>query len=168
MPVEFQVTSLRIQIRERLPEEQSEQARLQQLLELGETRVHSMAILEQEQRRRKAFVDRHRKTRKGFYGGKTGISLSDTDGTNARKIAISLGRPVLDSGSGKRDIYARYASRRSTTPKIERASVETVFRTYATKSIPRRTRGGRKIRALNMLAHMYFNVTLTAVPYRYI
>ena len=71
MPVEFQVTSLRIQIRERLPEEQSERARLQQLLELGETRVRSMAILEQEQRRRKAFVDRHRKTReKDFVVGR--------------------------------------------------------------------------------------------------
>ena len=50
MPVEFQVPSLRIQIRERLPEEQSEQLRLQQLLELGEIRVRSMAILEKEQR----------------------------------------------------------------------------------------------------------------------
>ena len=50
MPVEFQVPSLRIQIREWLPEAQSEQLRLQQLLELGEIRVRSMAILEQEQR----------------------------------------------------------------------------------------------------------------------
>ena len=33
---------------------------LQQLLELGESGVHSMAILEHEWRRRKAFVDRHR------------------------------------------------------------------------------------------------------------
>ena len=48
MPVEFQVPSLRIQILERLPEEQSEHARLQQLLELDEIRVRSMAILEQE------------------------------------------------------------------------------------------------------------------------
>ena len=63
MPVEFQVPSLRIQIRERLPEKQSEHARLQQLLELGEIRVHSMTILEREQRRRKAFVDRHRRIR---------------------------------------------------------------------------------------------------------
>ena len=52
MPVEFQVPSLRIQIQDRLVEGQSEQLRLQQLLELGEARVRSMAILEQEQRRR--------------------------------------------------------------------------------------------------------------------
>ena len=63
MPIEFQVPSLRIQIRERLPEDQSEQIRLQQLLELGEKRVRNMAVLEQEKRRRKAFVDRHRNTR---------------------------------------------------------------------------------------------------------
>ena len=36
MPVEFQIPSLRIQIRECLLETQSEQLRLQQLLELGE------------------------------------------------------------------------------------------------------------------------------------
>ena len=106
--------------------------------------------------------------RKGFCSRETGISLSDTDGTNAREVAIPLDRPVLDSGSGKRDIYARYASWRNSTSKSERVSVETVFRTYATKPIPRRTRGGRKSRALITPAHVYFNVTLTSVPYRYI
>ena len=72
MPVEFQVPSLRIQIREWLPEAQSEQLRLQQLLELGEIRVRSMAILEQEQRLRKTLnVDRHRNTReKDFMVGR--------------------------------------------------------------------------------------------------
>ena len=49
----------------------SEEVRLQRLLELGETRVHIMAVLEQEQRRRKAFVDRHRNVReKDFAVGK--------------------------------------------------------------------------------------------------
>ena len=33
MPIEFQIPSLRIQVRERMPEEESEQLRLQQLLE---------------------------------------------------------------------------------------------------------------------------------------
>ena len=60
MPVEFQIPSLRIQVRERMSEEESQQLRLQQLLALGETRVNSMAALELEQLRRKAFVDRHR------------------------------------------------------------------------------------------------------------
>ena len=36
MPIEFQVPSLRIQVRDRLSEGKSEQIRLQQLLELGE------------------------------------------------------------------------------------------------------------------------------------
>ena len=57
MPIEFQIPSLRIQVRERMPEEESEQIRLQQLLALGETRVNSLAALELEQLRRKAFVD---------------------------------------------------------------------------------------------------------------
>ena len=61
MPIEFQVPSLRVQVKARLPEAQSEQYRLEQLLELGEDRIESMAQLEQRQRQRKAFVDRHRK-----------------------------------------------------------------------------------------------------------
>ena len=46
MPVMFQVPSLRIQVWDRLPEDKSEQIRLQQLLELGETRLRNIAILE--------------------------------------------------------------------------------------------------------------------------
>ena len=61
MSIEFQVQSLRVQVKERLPESQSEKYRLEQLLELGEHRVASMAQLEQRQRQRKAFVDRDRK-----------------------------------------------------------------------------------------------------------
>ena len=61
MPIEFQVPSLRVQVKARLPEAQSEQYRLEQLLELGEHRVAIMDQLEQCQRLRKAFVDRHRK-----------------------------------------------------------------------------------------------------------
>ena len=71
MPVEFQIPSLRIQVRDKLSEAKSEQIWLQQLLELGKTRVYSMVVLEQEQRRRKAFVDRHRNAReKDFVVGK--------------------------------------------------------------------------------------------------
>ena len=50
MPVEFQVPSLRVQVKARLHEAQSEQYRLEQLLELGEDRIESMAQLEQRQR----------------------------------------------------------------------------------------------------------------------
>ena len=42
-----------------MTEEASEQIRLQQLLALGETRVHNLAVLELDQQRRKAFVDTH-------------------------------------------------------------------------------------------------------------
>ena len=48
MLIEFQVPSLRIHRRERLNESRSEQIQLQQLVELGEARVRSMAISEQE------------------------------------------------------------------------------------------------------------------------
>ena len=41
MPIEFQIPNLCIQVREWLSEGQSEQIRLQQLLELGEARVHN-------------------------------------------------------------------------------------------------------------------------------
>ena len=72
MLVEFQVPSLRIEVPERLSERQSEQVCLQQLVELGEARLHSMAILEHEQWQGKAFVDQHRGTNeKQFKIGKT-------------------------------------------------------------------------------------------------
>ena len=61
MPIEFQVPSLRVQVKARLPETQLEQYRLEQLVELGKDRVASMAQLEQRQRQRKSFVDCYRK-----------------------------------------------------------------------------------------------------------
>ena len=61
MPIEFQVPSLRVQVKARLPEAQSEQYRLEHILELGDDRIASMAHLEQRERQQKAFVDRHRK-----------------------------------------------------------------------------------------------------------
>ena len=60
MQVEFRILSLRIQVKEQMTEEASERIRLQQLLAFGETRVHSLAVLELDQQHRKAFVDRHR------------------------------------------------------------------------------------------------------------
>ena len=49
MLIKFQVSSLRVQVKERLREAQSEQYRFEQLLELGEHQVASMAQLEQRQ-----------------------------------------------------------------------------------------------------------------------
>ena len=90
MPIEFQIPSLRVQVKERLPESQFEQYQLEQLLELGENRVASMAQLEQRQRQRKAFVDRHHK------GTETDGSLSNTARRNARKTTFPMDRPFLD------------------------------------------------------------------------
>ena len=61
MPIEFQV-------RERMPEEESERLRLQQLLALGETRMNSLAALALEQLCRKAFVDPHRGRNEEEFG----------------------------------------------------------------------------------------------------
>ena len=61
MPIEFQFPSLRVKVKARLPEAQSEQYNLEQLLELSEDRMASITQLEQRQRQRKAFVDRHLK-----------------------------------------------------------------------------------------------------------
>ena len=67
MPIEFQIPSLRIQVTERLSESQSEQHRLEQLLELRENQLANMAQLKHRQRQCKAFVDQHRKgTEKSF------------------------------------------------------------------------------------------------------
>ena len=170
MPIEFQVLSLRIQIQERLPEEYSEQIRLQQLLELGEKWVRSMAVLEQEQRRCKAFVDWHRNTQeKDFTVGKPVLVFQTRMGEMpVSAFKIPLDKFVLDSGSGKRHIFNRYGSRRRTTPESEQVSIKTLLCTHATKSFPRRTRGGRKFRAITTKANMYYSVTINIVPYRYL
>ena len=101
MPVEFQVPSLRIQIRERLPEEQSEHARLQQLLESGEIRVRSMAILEQEQRLRKTLnVDRHRNTReKDFMVGRPVLVFQTRMGQMPGKLRFHWTCPYWIEGA---------------------------------------------------------------------
>ena len=67
MPVEFQILSLRTQIQEDLPEKQSEQLQLQQLLEIGEDKVLPITVLEHEQRWHKMFIDRHRGGNKNFF-----------------------------------------------------------------------------------------------------
>ena len=100
MPVEFQVPSLRIQVRDRLSEDKSEQIRLQQLLELGETRLRSMAILEQEQRRRKAFVDRHRNAReKDFVVGKAVLVFQTRMGQMPGKLRFRWTGPYWIVGA---------------------------------------------------------------------
>ena len=57
MPVEFQIPSIRIQVKERLSEKESDKIRLATLCELEENRIASLLQFELEQRRRKAFID---------------------------------------------------------------------------------------------------------------
>ena len=103
MPIEFQVQSLRVQVKERLPESQSEQYRLEQLLELGEHRVASMAQLEQRQRQRKAFVDRHRKGReKDFMAGRPVLVFQTRMGQMPGKLRFRWTGPywIVDAENG--------------------------------------------------------------------
>ena len=59
MPIEFQIPSLKIQVKENLSEKESETIRWATLCELEEHRIASLLQFELEQRRQKAFVDRH-------------------------------------------------------------------------------------------------------------
>ena len=68
MPIKFQVHNLGIQVKERLSEKKSERIRLETLCELEEHRITSLLQLELEQRRRKAFVDRHQRGNEKEFG----------------------------------------------------------------------------------------------------
>ena len=100
MPVEFQVPSLRIQVRDRLSEDKFEQIWLQQLLELGKARVHSMAILEQEKRRQKAFMDWHRHAcEKDFAVGKAVLVFQTRMGQMPGKLRFRWTGPYWIVGA---------------------------------------------------------------------
>ena len=87
MPVEFQIPSLRIQVKERLSEKESEKIRLATLCELEENRIASLLQLELEQRRRKAFVDRHRRgNEKEFEIGKPVLVFQTRMGNTLGKL----------------------------------------------------------------------------------
>ena len=87
MPVEFQIPSLRIQVKERLSEKESEKIRLATLCELEENRIASLLQLELEQRRRKAFVDRHRRgNEKEFEIGKPVLLFQTRMGNMSGKL----------------------------------------------------------------------------------
>ena len=86
MQVEFQIPTLRIQVKERMMEEASEQIRVHQLT-LGETRVHNLAVLELDQQRGKAFVDRHRRQNEEMFGeGKVVLAFQTRMGKMPGKL----------------------------------------------------------------------------------
>ena len=68
MLIEFQIPSLQIQVKDRPSEKESEKIWLAALCELEEHRIASLMQLELEQRRRKAFVNRHRKDNEKKFG----------------------------------------------------------------------------------------------------
>ena len=76
--MEFQIPSLRIQVRERMTEGASEQIHLQQLLALSETRVNFLVALDLDQQRRKAFVDRHRGRNEENFGKGSAVLIFQT------------------------------------------------------------------------------------------
>ena len=105
-PVEFQIPSLRIQVKDRMPEEASERIRLQQLLALSEMRVRSLAILELDQQGH--------------------ARVSDTHGEDARKTLLPLDRAILDNSPGKRDVHIRNPGRGNLATKSKQIPVEAI------------------------------------------
>ena len=59
MPIEFQIPSLRVQVKERLDEEQSKQIRKEQFVNIRRKLTPIFVDLEYKQKKTKAFVDRH-------------------------------------------------------------------------------------------------------------
>ena len=106
-------------------------------------------------------------TRKRFFGWQSGTILPNTYGTNAWKVKIPLDRVILDHRSRKRHISTRYTSWRSITPESEWVSLKAVFRVYATKPVSHRGKDDGGFRALMRGTHLYHNVTLNVVLYRY-
>ena len=87
MPMEFQILSLRIQVKECLSEKESEKIRQATLCELEEHRIASLLQLELEQRRRKAFVDRNRQGNEKEFGiGKSILVFQTRMGNMAGKL----------------------------------------------------------------------------------
>ena len=68
MPIEFQIPSLKIQVKERLSEKSSEKIQMATLCELEEHWIASLLQLELDRRRRKTFVDRHRRGNEKEFG----------------------------------------------------------------------------------------------------
>ena len=102
MPVEFQVSTLRVQVIEWLDEEHSEQVQKRQLL-LEESRIQAMTALEQKQRQTKAFVDRHRRHKeKLFASGKPVFVFQNKMGLMLGKLRFWWTGPfwIVDSKNG--------------------------------------------------------------------
>ena len=94
MPVEFQIPSLRIQVKEHLSEKESEGIRLATLCELEENRIANLLQLELEQQRRKAFVDRHRRgNEKEFEIGKPVLLFQTRMGNMLGMLRFRWTRP---------------------------------------------------------------------------
>ena len=67
MEIKFQVPSLRLQVVERLSEDEAEQHWLVKLVKLKETQLHVLYKFEYDQRRQKPFVNRHRHNKEKLF-----------------------------------------------------------------------------------------------------
>jgi hypothetical protein len=103
MPLEFIVPSLRIQSEYQLNESESEQARVEQLLQLEEDRIRSMEALEHERWLRKAFVDRHRTRNEERFGiGKAVLLFQSRFGLMPGKLKLRWTGPywIVNANNG--------------------------------------------------------------------
>ena len=94
MPIEFEVPSLRIQVQERLPEDELRITRAEQLLRLDKEKFHSERRLEREHLRHKAFVDRHgRRNVETLRVGTFALVFSTCSGLMSGKLKLRWSGP---------------------------------------------------------------------------
>ena len=103
MPIEIRIPSLCVQVREWLSEQDSERVRLEKLCELEEHRILSLIQMELEQRRRKAFVNRHRKGSEKSSGSGNRFCFSNDGWGTRRGISGLDGRDPIGSRRSLRD-----------------------------------------------------------------
>ena len=94
-----------------------------------------MAILKQDQQRRKAFVDHHRGRNEKNWHRQSRTRVSNTHGKDGRKSLLPLDRAELDHRRQKWHIYTRDPGRRSFVSEIEEILMETIRNAHTPKPI---------------------------------
>ena len=73
--------------------------------------------------------------RENIWGREGRIGIPDSHGEDARKIAISMDRAVLDSRSGERNVYARYAGRGDPSAKSKWVPAKSIRGAHTTEPL---------------------------------
>ena len=121
-----------------------------------------MAILEQEQRRCKAFVGWHRNAREKDFALRKAVLVFQTRmGQMPGKLRFCCTWPYWIIGAENHMFQLGILASEVFTTKSEWVSIETLPGTYATKLVSCRKRHGRIIRALIIEAQLYYSVTVT-------